>query len=66
MALKKFDSFKTCTIRTATDNYEQTFSNEWSFTDIRLWMLDTYCIDEASIIDIRISCVTIYKIPAND
>jgi hypothetical protein len=66
MALKKYDSYKSCVIRTASDEFQQIFTNDWSFTDIRQWMLDTYCIDENSIIEIQISSVTLYKLPKND
>lgn len=66
MAFKKFDSYKSCVIRTSHDEFSQMFTNDWSFTDIRQWMLDTYCIDENSIIEILISSVTVYKIPKND
>lgn len=66
MALKKYDSYKSCVISTAHDEFEQMFTNDWSFTDIRKWMLDTYCIDEDSICEIRISSITLYKIPKND
>ena len=66
MTLKKYDSYKLCLIKTPHDEFKQVFSNEWSFTDIRRWMLDTYCIDEDSICEIHISSVTLYKIPNND
>lgn len=66
MALKKYDSYKSCFIITSNDDFQQIFTNDWSFTDIRQWMLDTYCIDENSIIEIRISSVTLYKLSKND
>lgn len=58
---KRYDSFKSCLIRTANDEYLQKFTNDWTFTEIRSWMLDTYCIEESSIVELEMSSVTIYK-----
>lgn len=58
---KKYDTYKECTIRTSLNEYIQIFTSDWTFSDIRAWMLDTYCIDETSIVEICLSSVTKYK-----
>lgn len=59
--IKRYDSYKTCSVVTPNDYYLQKFTTDWTFADIRTWMLDTYCIDESSIVEITMSSVTEYK-----
>lgn len=61
--LKKYVTQKFCTIKTPHDVYQECFTSDWSFSDMRSWMIDTYCIDESSIVEIQHSSITYYKRP---
>lgn len=63
--MKRYDSYKECVITTPTDEFTQIFSTDWTFSDIESWMLDTYCIEKDSILSLRISNVTLYKLKKN-
>lgn len=59
--MKKYDTYKECFILTHTSEFSNFFTSDWTFRDIESWMLDTYCIDKDSIIELRMSNVTRYK-----
>lgn len=64
--IKPFETSKTCMIQTPTDCYWQIFDSSWSYKDIKAWMFDTFCIDEDSILELKITSETRYKLPSND
>lgn len=61
MAKKLFDSFKECIVTTPNEEYAQMFSNQWSYSDIEHWMLDTYSINPDDVVQILISSVKLYS-----
>lgn len=60
--MKNFDSFKECVIQTANGlTYTQYFNTDWTYQLIKSYMLENCHIDKESIIEVRISSITIYK-----
>lgn len=60
--MKKLNSFKECVIQTANGlTYTQYFNIDWTYQLIESYMLENCHIDKDSIIEVRISSITIYK-----
>lgn len=59
--IKRYETFKCCTIYTHHETYSETFSNDWTFSAMKDWLMDTFCINEDTITEIECFSKTIYK-----
>ena len=60
-----YDSEKEFTIILPNDEFSMIFSNDWNYTDMLNYMIDTFAIDSDSILEIHSSLIRRYKLQNN-
>lgn len=60
-----YDSYKEFKIILPDNEFSMIFSNDWNYTDMLNYMLDTFSIDSDSIIEIHSSLIRRYKLQSN-